>query len=168
MIVGHVLVLAAALTCLRLGWWQWEVTESDSGTAQNLGYSLLWPVFAGSFIYMWLRFLQLEGDRDRELAAAADADPVLGDDPGAPAPPGYGGTLTAGLDGPDGTGTGGTRHRSSRPPLTRRDRTAGPPGATTSVTGIGYIGPDDVDDPELAAYNAALAQLAEQERRRER
>jgi len=59
-IVGHLLVLAAALTCLRLGWWQWERAHENDGTAQNLGYSMLWPVFAAAFIYMWIRFLRLE------------------------------------------------------------------------------------------------------------
>ena len=64
--VGHLLVLAAVLTCLRLGWWQWDRSQEATGSAQNLGYALLWPAFGAAFIYMWLRFLQLEVIKDVE------------------------------------------------------------------------------------------------------
>lgn len=147
-IVGHVLVLAAALTCLRLGWWQWEVTGSEYGSAQNLGYALLWPVFAGSFVYMWLRFLQLEAGRDAQTDGDDTPWMATGGDPDA---------VGAGPADPGGSdATGERRHGSHRraPFSTRAD-----------VIGIGTIGDDD--DPELAAYNAALARLAEQERRRD-
>ena len=71
-IAGHLLVLAAALTCLRLGWWQWERAHESDGTAQNLGYSMLWPAFAAAFIYMWIRFLQLEKIKQAEDDEQAD------------------------------------------------------------------------------------------------
>src|SRR6478609_4276598 len=71
-IAGHVLVLAAVLTCLRLGWWQWERTHEATGTAQNLGYALLWPAFGAAFIYMWVRFLHLEVIKDDEENEATD------------------------------------------------------------------------------------------------
>ena len=64
--VGHLLVFAAVLTCLRLGWWQWERTQEATGTAQNFGYALLWPGFGAAFIYMWIRFLHLEVLKDAE------------------------------------------------------------------------------------------------------
>lgn len=144
--VGHVLVLAAALTCLRLGWWQWTVFEAARGTGQNLGYSLLWPVFAGSFIYMWLRFLHLEGVHDegarsalREREALPDAAADPDSEPSAEPRPD-----------PSAEGSG---------PGRRHNRAA---GHEVYTVGIGYIGDDD-DDPELAAYNRALARLAEQD-----
>lgn len=147
-VVGHVLVLAAALTCLRLGWWQWTVFEEVGGTGQNLGYSLLWPVFAGSFIYMWLRFLHLEGTRgdsaDEPADTAAESLAEPGDDgQRAPGP------------GPDAA-DGGTDGRGREP------RHKYSTGHEVYTVGIGYIDEDD-DDPELAAYNRALARLAEQD-----
>ncbi len=60
------LVFLAFLTCLRLGWWQWERTQETTGTAQNFGYALLWPAFGVAFIYMWVRFLRLEVIKDAE------------------------------------------------------------------------------------------------------
>lgn len=131
--VGHLLVLVAALVCLRLAWWQWERTQETTGTAQNFGYSLLWPAFAAAFIYMWTRFLQLESIKDDEEAAAFDdglaeilaegAPPAATDAPADPAP--------------------------NRAPLSV---------ATVEV--------DDEEDPELTAYNRALAALAEEDQRR--
>ncbi|MGI8417569.1 MAG: hypothetical protein ACR2P2_15490, partial [Nakamurella sp.] len=63
-LVGHLLVLIAVLVCLRLGLWQWHRTHDPDGTIQNLAYAILWPAFAIGFIYMWVRFLQLEKIRD--------------------------------------------------------------------------------------------------------
>jgi DNA-binding transcriptional regulator of glucitol operon len=57
-----VLVILAALTCLALGWWQWERYESASGTGQNLGYALQWPVFAAFFIYAYRKFVRYEDE----------------------------------------------------------------------------------------------------------
>ena len=41
------LVIVAAAGCLALAWWQWTRFESASGSFQNLGYALQWPLFAG-------------------------------------------------------------------------------------------------------------------------
>ncbi|TSD93353.1 hypothetical protein FOS14_23330 [Skermania sp. ID1734] len=54
------LVIVAALGCLALGWWQWNRFESASGTFQNLGYALQWPLFAVAVVYAYRRFVQLE------------------------------------------------------------------------------------------------------------
>lgn len=175
---GHVLVLAAALTCLRLGWWQWDVFEAARGTAQNLGYALLWPVFAGSFIYMWLRFLQLEdgrvvpddaGERSvdtgeinaaseitRDVAAAADD-----------AYDGATGQSSVPVGDAAGEGTPGLGHGELGAPQNRRHTRSSASGREVYTVGMGYID-DDADDPELAAYNRALAALAEQDKRRDR
>lgn len=71
-VAGHVLVLAAVLVCLRLGWWQWEKSQQTLGDAQNFGYALLWPAFGAAFVYMWVRFLNLEVIKDHEEQAALD------------------------------------------------------------------------------------------------
>lgn len=256
MLAGHLLVLLAALTCLRLGWWQWNVAHATRGTAQNLGYALLWPVFAGAFIYMWLRFLHLESVRDAELTDDRVADEpsfgdgggggdgsgggsrdgagrsegprpgggdgaaeVRADDARAQHPLGMTGTPARGkftdgsftdgpvtdgfvtdspvtdrpftdssvTDGSDGESLGapGDLDRTAPaddrpagdeaaadPADLRRPRKARRPGRpaadmyTIAVATVG--GEDDEDDSELAAYNRALAALAEQDRRRAR
>src|SRR3954453_10103090 len=80
------MVALAVLVCLRLGLWQWHRTHEADGTVQNLGYTILWPVFGGAFIYMWLRFLQLEVLKDAEdddeltqlAAGGVDQEPIVG------------------------------------------------------------------------------------------
>ena len=71
-LVGHVLVAAALLVCLRLAWWQFDRSEEADGTLQNVGYAVLWPAFGVAFVYMWIRFLVLERRRDEADTAAED------------------------------------------------------------------------------------------------
>ena len=47
------MVVVAAAGCLGLAWWQWTRFESASGTFQNLGYALQWPLFA---YYKFVRY----------------------------------------------------------------------------------------------------------------
>ena len=54
------LVIVAAAGCLALGWWQWSRYESTSGTFQNLGYALQWPMFAGFCVYAYRKFVRYE------------------------------------------------------------------------------------------------------------
>lgn len=78
------LVLVAAGVCLALAWWQWERYESAAGTAQNLGYALQWPLFAGFVVFAYIRFVRLEheaGDQpsdsgETEQPNAATATPA--------------------------------------------------------------------------------------------
>lgn len=49
-----------ALGCLALAWWQWTRFESASGTFQNLGYALQWPLFAGFVVYAYYKFVRYE------------------------------------------------------------------------------------------------------------
>ncbi|WP_431957552.1 transcriptional regulator [Nocardia lijiangensis] len=65
------LVFVAALACLALGWWQWERFESSSGTGQNLGYALQWPLFAGFAVFAYFRFVRLETEADEQHTPAA-------------------------------------------------------------------------------------------------
>ena len=54
------LVIVAASGCLALGWWQWSRYESASGSFQNLGYALRWPLFAGFCVYAYRKFVRYE------------------------------------------------------------------------------------------------------------
>jgi DNA-binding transcriptional regulator of glucitol operon len=68
------LVIAASATCLLLGYWQLQRFESSSGSGQNLGYALQWPLFAGFVVFFYKRFVQLE-DADEDEPAVADDEP---------------------------------------------------------------------------------------------
>ncbi len=72
----HLVVLDVFVVCLRLGWWQWERSAALGGAPQNLAYALLWPVFGGYAIFVWVRLLTMEirGDQTRQ----GSGDPVLG------------------------------------------------------------------------------------------
>lgn len=169
---GHLLVFAAVLTCLRLGWWQWERTQETSGTAQNFGYALLWPAFGAAFVYMWVRFLHLEvlkdeeddEDTERGLRALLDAEmpphrTQQDVPPGDRSRPRDEKATTSDPD-PEPDEPTPTRPRRSRGDLQRPSL-----GITVSVA---TVGEDDDEDPELTAYNQALAALAEEDRRRAR
>ena len=54
------LAILGAAGCLGLAWWQWTRYESASGTFQNLGYALQWPMFAGFCIYAYYKFVRYE------------------------------------------------------------------------------------------------------------
>lgn len=54
------LVILGAAGCLALAWWQWTRYESASGTFQNLGYALQWPMFAGFCFYAYYKFVRYE------------------------------------------------------------------------------------------------------------
>lgn len=157
--MGHLLVVVAVLVCCRLGWWQWDRTKDADGTLQNLAYAILWPAFGVSFVYMWWRFLQLELLKDVSDEEEMDAGLAAMLREGAPA--------------------------ESAP----ADRTVAPTPAVVPVDVVVASAPedepevdapsgrpqlfvgtvedvdDDDEDPELAAYNRALAALAEEDRR---
>jgi hypothetical protein len=181
-LVGHVLVFLAFLTCLRLGWWQWDRTHDADGTAQNLGYALLWPAFGAAFIYMWIRFLHLEVLKDadddeeterdlRELLDDGDHEGDVADEPGragdaepepatesASAPPMEADVGNVSAHQPEESTAPG--HGARRPDPQRPSKAV--------IISVAMVGEDDSDDPELTAYNQALAALAEEDRRRAR
>jgi DNA-binding transcriptional regulator of glucitol operon len=122
--LGHALVVAAAVCCVLLGRWQLgraEITHS----MQNMAYALQWPLFAVFFVLMWIRMLRLESRRlDEEADAEQPGEPEAaspGDEPAQP------------------------------PPAVQRH-------AESAVVH------DEEDDPELAAYNRMLAELAARDR----
>jgi len=158
-LVGHLLVLVAVLVCLRLGWWQWERAHDPDGTAQNWGYALLWPCFAVAFVYMWVKFLRLEQETDvgEERAFDDGLAEILEAAPGA-AGAGENPAATAEAPSPNDPDA-----EPAEPPA--RAGPSGPPSQAV-ILSVATVGDDDEDDPELAAYNRALADLAEKDRKR--
>ncbi|AIJ24968.1 MULTISPECIES: hypothetical protein [Amycolatopsis] len=67
-----VLCVAAFAVCCGLAWWQWNRFESASGSFQNLGYVLQWPLFGVFPAFMVWRIWKLR----REAAAQEDAEPA--------------------------------------------------------------------------------------------
>ena len=72
-----ILVILAAGGCLALGWWQWTRFQSTSGTFQNLGYAMQWPLFAGFCVYAYRKFVRYEEvppepRRDRAMTELPD------------------------------------------------------------------------------------------------
>ena len=53
-------MIAAAGGCLALGWWQWTRFQSTTGSFQNLGYALQWPLFACFCVYAYRKFVRYE------------------------------------------------------------------------------------------------------------
>ena len=176
------LVFAAVLTCLRLGWWQWQRTQETTGTAQNFGYAVLWPAFGAAFIFMWVRFLHLEVLKDaeddeeteRDIRALLDdggADrsgtvPITGPTASGAMPPTQGGSAA---DGESGQPVQGLEPIDDAPKAgkSRWNRGLQRPNQAVTIS-VAMVGEDDEDDPELTAYNQALAALAEEDRRRAR
>lgn len=114
----HVLVIAAGVTMVLLGRWQWHVAHVRHGDVQNYAYAFQWWVFTGFVLLMWLRVM-----RDAIHRRESGALPVTAAEP-APAAP---------------------QAVAYRRYVTPRDR------------------PEHAD-PELDAYNAYLAGLAERTR----
>lgn len=78
-----VVSVASLLVCLALAWWQWERYESASGTWQNLGYVLQWPLFGlfPAFVFLRMRRLRRQAELRDEAEPAEPPAPV-----GEPAP----------------------------------------------------------------------------------
>jgi DNA-binding transcriptional regulator of glucitol operon len=131
-LLGHVLVIAAAVAFLWLGRWQWDRAHAADGGAQNVGYALQWPLFALFVIFGWWRVLRLEAGKLAGGKLVAGSAPELAAAPDTPAAP---------VD------------PSRRRTVVRRYQ---PPAV------------DEDADPELAAYNRHLAELHEQDQRRQR
>jgi DNA-binding transcriptional regulator of glucitol operon len=116
----HVLVVAAGVTMVLLGRWQWHVAHVHHGAVQNYAYAFQWWAFTAFAVFMWLRVM-----RDAVGRRATDTEPM----PRAEPP------------------------RTEQKPVPYRR----------------YVMPRErpqTTDPELAAYNAYLAELAERERAR--
>jgi DNA-binding transcriptional regulator of glucitol operon len=80
------LVIVGAVGCLALAWWQWTRFESASGSFQNLGYALQWPLFAGFVVYAYYKFVRYEEAPPEPRAAHAVTEIPIGLLPDRPAP----------------------------------------------------------------------------------
>lgn len=119
-----------------LAWWQWTRYESASGTLQNLGYVLQWPLFGVFPAFMFWRIaLSARRERELDLARADGSDDVE-----------QGSTL------PDGTAR----------PVSARPAALDPRLTYTQNRTVTYVAEED---QELLAYNRRLAQLADREQR---
>ncbi|WP_058855126.1 hypothetical protein [Nocardia jinanensis] len=139
-----VLVVVLALAALLLGWWQWERFSSASGTAQNLGYALQWPLFAGFALYAYFRFVRLE----QESGGAGEPGGATGVPAEADAPAGPEGTVDVAAS---RAKTGLFAGRRSAPAYAPREIPAG------FLPERPHAAQDD--DPVLAEYNSYLARL---------
>ena len=79
-LIGHVLVLAAAVAMVLLGRWQMDVSDSKHFSLLNFGYALQWWAFTLFALGLWGRILR---DAARSRAASPDtsdpqrAEPVV-------------------------------------------------------------------------------------------
>lgn len=77
------------LVCCGLAWWQWNRFESATGTFQNLGYVLQWPLFGLFPAFMVLRISKLRREaaaREAEEAAEGESRTERGHSPVAEVP----------------------------------------------------------------------------------
>lgn len=136
-IMWHVLTLGAMATCGWLAAWQWQRAGSAMGSALNVGYGLQWPLFAIFFGAMWWRMLRMEIRQLNDPAPGAEASAAEAD--AAAAPP-------------------------AESVAEQADAAASPSAPSPSPFGprpaSARVPVSDEEDPELAAYNRMLAQLA--------
>jgi hypothetical protein len=72
-LAGHLLVIAAVLTMLRLGLWQWHRSQSSNAGIQNYAYAFQWPLFAVFAIVLWVKTIRLELTDDEEVPQAGSS-----------------------------------------------------------------------------------------------
>lgn len=197
-IVGHLLVVLAVLVCLRLGRWQWDRMHEGGtlqNLGYAVLWPVFGGAFVYMW-FRFLQLEQLkDAEDDAELTALAAGDeptsaqegaaetvgPV--DAPTVPAPsvagepalaphldlssgPVRSKQTAASGDEPAHQGIdGGGEHPPVSAPIARVSRTTPSTGVTV---GVATVGDESDDDPELAAYNRALAALAEKDHRRAR
>jgi len=54
----HVLVIAACVTMVLLGRWQWHVAHVHHGSVQNYAYAFQWWAFTVFTAFMWVRVMR--------------------------------------------------------------------------------------------------------------
>jgi len=140
-IMWHLFALGGMTVCGLLAVWQWQRAGSSMGSALNVGYGLQWPVFAIFFGVMWWRMLRMEAARIREQDGVPTAE--------VPEPGGSGPMVPESVVPESVVPESVVTARPDAPsPFRARPATAFPPPVS------------DANDPELAAYNRMLAELA--------
>ncbi len=82
--LSHVVFLLIAFcAAIALAWWQWTRFQSGSGTFQNLGYALQWPVIGAFFIIAYRKYLEYENE-SIELENLEAMTPTASDAVGMP------------------------------------------------------------------------------------
>jgi DNA-binding transcriptional regulator of glucitol operon len=135
----HVLFLAAAIASIFLAVWQWDRAHEAGGSFQNLGYALQWPVFGAFAVFLWVKLMRMElTDTDTQPQTDSAEPPATANDEQEQQEP----------------------EQAAEPaPRPKRKRPLVPPPAP----------PVDADeDPELAAYNAYLAELNKADQQHDR
>lgn len=112
-----VVTLAAMVACILLGRWQLGRAD-ESGSLQNWGYAVQWPLFAVFFGLLWWRMLRME------LREGASSQPG---------------------------------HEQPQLNASASDQRVPSPRRAEVLRA-------EQDDPELAAYNRFLAELAARDR----
>jgi DNA-binding transcriptional regulator of glucitol operon len=79
--------LLSLVICTGLAWWQWQRFESATGSWQNLGYVLQWPLFGlfPAFLFWRLRRLRAQHTAEAGTTAPAEARRTGPDLPPVPA-----------------------------------------------------------------------------------
>jgi len=83
-LLGHVVVLAAAVVMVLLGHWQLTVSEAKGFSIQNFGYALQWWAFSIAAIFIWVRVI-----RDRARPAPQQSRPSPEPEPARDEPVAY-------------------------------------------------------------------------------
>jgi DNA-binding transcriptional regulator of glucitol operon len=71
------------VVCFRLGWWQWDRSQEATGSLQNLGYALQWPLFGLFVPFMYWRMWKLDKERRDTEAVAVAASASATEEPAA-------------------------------------------------------------------------------------
>lgn len=70
----HYVLIAVLVGCfLALAWWQWTRFQSGSGSFQNLGYALQWPLFAAFVVYAYRTAINYENERIEAENSASES-----------------------------------------------------------------------------------------------
>jgi DNA-binding transcriptional regulator of glucitol operon len=70
------LCVLSLVACVGLAWWQWQRFESATGTWQNLGYVLQWPLFGLFPAFMFWRLRKLRSQQPAESQPAPAPAPI--------------------------------------------------------------------------------------------
>lgn len=86
------LCVLSLVVCVGLAWWQWQRFESASGTWQNLGYVLQWPLFGlfPAFMFWRLRTLRARHQHQETTEPPPAPEPAPPPAPSRPASAGPG------------------------------------------------------------------------------
>jgi DNA-binding transcriptional regulator of glucitol operon len=83
----HVVVVAACVTMVLLGRWQWHVAHVHHGSIQNYSYAFQWWAFTAFAVFMWLRLVHDAAPPPTAARSATDeAGAVRQATPTAPEP----------------------------------------------------------------------------------